>query len=77
MLWKSNSESKVVATGWLRCFDKDSSRKLAKFTTELAGQSKDLVQSLLVYGSSNSESSGISQFCYRVYSIAYTLHGLL
>lgn len=63
MLWKSDLESKAVATGWLRCFDKDSSRKLAKYTTELADQSKDLAQSLLVYGSLNALSHQVLASC--------------
>lgn len=63
MLWKSNIESKVVATGRLRCFDKDNSRKIAKYTTELADLSTALAESFLVYGSSNALSHQVLASC--------------
>lgn len=56
MLWKSSLEAMDVDAGWLRCFDKHSSRELAKYTTELRNQSKELAQSLLVYGFLNAPS---------------------
>lgn len=49
MLWKSSLEDKEVDTMWLGSFDKYSSRELAKYTTELPNQSKELAWSLLVY----------------------------
>lgn len=62
MLWKSNLEL-VVNTGQLRYFDKDSSRKIAKCTPELADWSKALAQSLLVSGSSNALSHQVLACC--------------